>query len=788
MANTRILKVEVFGDAKPLKKAFREAESASEKLGRNFQELGRRATVAFAAIGAGALVIGRDLVDAASDLNEAVSRSQVVFGDVASEIEAFADTAAMALGQSRTQAINAATDFAVFGKSADLAGQDLVDFATEFTVLASDLASFNNTTPEEAILAIGAAMRGESEPIRRYGVLLNDAALKARALEMGIYDGEGALTAQQKVLAASAEILAQTSDAQGDFARTSDGVANATRIVSARFADLKATLGQALLPVAQRLLEVVIDRVIPAMERLGERVIPVLRNAFERLREIITPVVRAVRDFLAPIIERIVEFARNNMDTVKAFFAGFGGTMVAAAIVSVATAIGGFLVSVAAIPVAIGAAVAGLVHLYRNNERFRQGVQKVVRFLVDKAFPAVVSAAKAVGRFIVRVWPTIRDAVVTAAEAIWKVIRRVFPIVRDVVVTVVRAVARFVQEWWPKIRDAVIQAAEAIWRVVKPVFMAVMALVQRFIQFVRDHWGEISEAAKNVAKVIGTVFGVLVAIIKKAIDIIVPVLQFFWNVFEDGFNGFKIAVEGVVDFLEGIFDIIVGLLRGDFSQVWDGIKRIVTGAFNVIRGLVTAFKDQMFEALRLAGIADVFRGVWDGLVGIVTGVFANVKRAIGEFIRFVRRLFDLSNLGDVVGNIFAGIGSRISSAFAGARNALKIGINRIIYMINWLIRKWNGLEFRIPSILPGIGDRVVGVPDIPEIPRLASGGIVTAPTLALIGEAGPEAVVPLGAGMGATYNLTVNAGMGADGQQIGQQIVNHIRDFERTSGTSWRAA
>jgi hypothetical protein len=74
---------------------------------------------------------------------------------------------------------------------------------------------------------------------------------------------------------------------------------------------------------------------------------------------------------------------------------------------------------------------------------------------------------------------------------------------------------------------------------------------------------------------------------------------------------------------------------------------------------------------------------------------------------------------------------------------------------------------------------------------MAAGGIVTGPTLALIGEAGPEAVVPLSgrnAGMGTTYNLTVNAGMGADGAVIGREIVDAIKRYERVSGPVFASA
>ena len=201
---------------------------------------------AAAAIGTFTSVIA-PAIKAASDFQEATSKVNVVFGRASKSIKDFAKTAAKDLGQSKQSVLDAAGVFGTFGKSAGLAGEDLATFTTDFITLSTDLASFNNTSPEEAVLAIGAALRGESEPLRRYGVLLNDAVLKQEAMTLGIYDGKGALTAQQKVLAAQAAIYKQTSDAQGDFMRTSDGLANSQRTLSARFDDVKVAMGQAFL-------------------------------------------------------------------------------------------------------------------------------------------------------------------------------------------------------------------------------------------------------------------------------------------------------------------------------------------------------------------------------------------------------------------------------------------------------------------------------------------------------------------------------------------------------------
>ena len=227
--------------------------------------------VALAGLVAAGLAVGGVLAKAiplASNLNETLNKTNVIFGDASQAVIDFSQDAATALGQSQQQALDAASTFGVFGKSAGLTGEELSGFSINMTTLASDLASFNNSTPEEAILAIGAALRGESEPIRRFGVLLDDATLRSKALELGLISTtKDALTPQQKVLAAYNVILDQTADAQGDFARTSTGLANAQRIAQAGVQDLLASIGQGLLPVVETFLN---DVVIPLLPRLQE--------------------------------------------------------------------------------------------------------------------------------------------------------------------------------------------------------------------------------------------------------------------------------------------------------------------------------------------------------------------------------------------------------------------------------------------------------------------------------------------------------------------------------------
>lgn len=244
------------------------ANKKIQMFGKQFPGIGLAiagVTAAVGAVGAAAY----SAVQKASDLNEQISKAGVIFGQSSQQVENFARTANRSLGLSTTAALNAASTFATFGKAAGLAGRDLVTFSTDFVTLASDLASFNNTSVDQAINAIGAALRGESEPLRAYGVLLNDATLKAEAMEMGIYSGSGALGQQAKILAAQRVIYKQTGDAQGDFARTSDGLANQQKILSATLENVQTNLGMALLPLFIKVVRFFNEKVTPAIEEVA---------------------------------------------------------------------------------------------------------------------------------------------------------------------------------------------------------------------------------------------------------------------------------------------------------------------------------------------------------------------------------------------------------------------------------------------------------------------------------------------------------------------------------------
>lgn len=208
--------------------------------------------------GAAAFAAGiKKSIDAASNLNETISKTDQLFGADADAVVKFGTTTAKSMGLSQRAYLDAASSLKGLLDNLGLAPEMATGWSQKLTQLGSDLGSFFNKDPAEAVEAIGSALRGEAEPIRAFNVQINEAAIKQQALTMGLYDGVGAIDSNAKAQATLQLIMDQTSAAQGDFARTSDGAANSQRIAKAAAEDSAASLGQAFLPIYTRVVQVV---------------------------------------------------------------------------------------------------------------------------------------------------------------------------------------------------------------------------------------------------------------------------------------------------------------------------------------------------------------------------------------------------------------------------------------------------------------------------------------------------------------------------------------------------
>jgi hypothetical protein len=261
-------------DSKGINRAiadFKKLNGAGNKAAyslRTFDKALTNGVVKLAKFGAAAAVvggiIGKSLITSASNLQESVSKINAVFGNSANDIIAWSETTAKALGISQQAALEAAGTFGNLFQAFGLAAPQAQEMSIRLVELAADMASFNNVPVDDAFTALRSGLSGETEPLKRFGVALNDAALKAKAMELNLISStKGVLPQAIKTQAAYALILEQTSIQQGDVARTSDGVAFKMKSFGAQVEDVKAKIGTALIPIFSALMSFLNDKVIP---------------------------------------------------------------------------------------------------------------------------------------------------------------------------------------------------------------------------------------------------------------------------------------------------------------------------------------------------------------------------------------------------------------------------------------------------------------------------------------------------------------------------------------------
>lgn len=552
-------------------------------------------------------------IHAASDLNETVSKTGVVFGDQAAEITKFADGAAKSLGLSKRAAMDAAATFGILGKQAGLSGTGVSKFSLEMTTLTSDLASFYNAKPEEAITAIGAAFRGESEPARRFGINLSVATIQARALSDGIVKAEvdtlklstaqeavekatrkhaeaikahGAssvqasdaardmeqaegklaivmegkvpiLTNEQKLLATRAEILAQASVANGDFARTSEGVANQERITAAMAENTAASFGQVLQPAYNALMDVV-QKVMGWFDKLTD----------SQKRWIV--IAAGVAAAAGPLI------------TI------FG---------AVATVIGAIGIPAALVIAALVALAAAAVYAYTHFEGFRDVVDKVVSWLRTNV-PAGLTV--------------VRNALTSAVASM--------------------------SAAWDRWGDDIISTARSAWNLIAPIVSGALntikGIISTILAVIRGDWSGAWNALKST---VSSAWSTIIASVRAQVTLMLAAAK---AVFDQIVTGAEQSLPMLLAFVKTIPAKIVAALGNVGSLLLDAGKQLMQGFMNGIKSMAGAVADAAKSAasgavsgvksfLGIRSPSRVFYEIgWNVGEGLANGIKAKTPAAI----------------------------------------------------------------------------------------------------------------------------------------------------------------
>ena len=255
---TEELKVIITAQTAGLNKQIKEVQAQLGKLEKSTEKSCSKINSSFKNIfkGVSFVLILRQLnlvmnkaINMASALEEVQNVVDVAFGSMSDEVEAFAKTAIKSYGMSELSAKKMASTFMAMSNGMGIVAKDGKNMSLQLTALAGDMASFYNVEQSVAQTALSSVFTGETESLKRFGIVLTEANLQAFALSQGIKKNYSAMSQAEKVILRYNYVLKATAQAQGDFARTSGSWANQTRILKEQWGQLLGILGKGLTQV-----------------------------------------------------------------------------------------------------------------------------------------------------------------------------------------------------------------------------------------------------------------------------------------------------------------------------------------------------------------------------------------------------------------------------------------------------------------------------------------------------------------------------------------------------------
>ena len=313
----------------------------------------------------------------------------------------------------------------------------------------------------------------------------------------------------------------------------------------------------------------------------------------------------------------------------------------------------------------------------------------------------------------------------------------------------------------------------------------------------------------KLISIIGALVGAInpvtlvVAAVVVAVALLAAGFMLLWNRSQELRDGVKAAFERIKLAVVQAIDEVKRVLNENRDTINQMRDAFVTAAQFIADKVVPVIV--MLYSIYLVKLIEFIGFVVGALIELIAfwvrviGVLLEVTTAISEFAAAAGQKISefVTGVQDAFTSAFTAVRSFVIGVFDSVADAIestfKRAVNFVISGINRVINAWNGLKFEVPEFTIGIGSLSksfgpfsIGTFNLPNIPAMAEGGIVSQPTLALIGEAGPEAVVPLsrgGSGMGSTsIVINVSAGMGTDGRAVGRQVVEALKQYERQNG------
>jgi phage-related protein len=500
----------------------------------------------------GAISFGRGAIEEASNLSESLNAVKVSFGDASNEIVKLGETAATRLGLSQNEFNSIATQFSAFAGTIAGSGGNISSVIDTLSTRGADFASVMNLQVSDALGLFQSGLAGETEPLRRYGIDLSAAAVEAYAMANGIGEAGRELTEAEKVQARYGSLLEQTNKVQGDFANTSDGLANSQRIANAQIKDAQASLGEAFLPI-------------------------------------LASVTAFMADAFVPILETVGAFFKENPSFIIAVATALG--VVGGAIIAVTAITWLWNAALAANPITwiilgIAALVAAIVFLILEWDN-------VVKFLSDVFGPAMQAAGDWFTWLYEDIIKPVFDGIAAVFTFIWE--RVIQPWLQAIVIGFTLLGMAFTWLYENAIKPVAGLIGEIFnWiynYIIKPVVDRIIASFQS--------WGRMfTWLYENVIKPVGQALGTAFSFIWT--NVIRPVADFIVGAIKNIGDVIGAVFGGIGKIIGDAFNAVIGIVRAPVNAIIDLLNGMI-GRLNGIRIEIPEFARDLFGGARSIG-------------------------------------------------------------------------------------------------------------------------------------------------------------------------------------------
>jgi Flp pilus assembly pilin Flp len=424
MATLAKLVVKLVTDVSEFEAGMQAASKKLTKIGDDMAKVGdsmtKFVTLPIVAAGAAAVKFASDLQDSTDTINQA-------FGQSADVVKKFAQDAAVNLGLSQAAAEQAAGGFGLFLTNMGIVQNKAADMSTKLVSLAVDLAELRHVDPSEMLASLQSALAGRGGDLKRFGIIVDEATIKQKAMAMGIYSGVGAMNDATRATAAYQLILDQTAKYQGYFANQTDDVGVSLAKLKAVAENLLASFGTAALPALSSFLNSLIPilqwfNALPPSVKQGIIYVALFAAA---LGPILSVGGRVISTFgtlaklfqaggllagvgkLIPALGGVIPWLSSFVGLVGE--AGLGGALSAAfpGLAALAAGFASIALPVIVLIAAIGLLIFTIIELGPAAWNSIQMLGGIFRALPQMIGPALASVGQAIGAWLKTAWESI---------------------------------------------------------------------------------------------------------------------------------------------------------------------------------------------------------------------------------------------------------------------------------------------------------------------------------------------------------------------------------------------